>query len=40
MQLRHDELFEPVVRLVVNLVAFGKILDAEGDVSHGCAPFP
>lgn len=34
MHPRHDELFEPVARGVVDLVALAEVFDTNGDVGH------
>lgn len=33
-QFWHDKLFEPIMRLLVYLVALGKVAYADGDVGH------
>ncbi len=33
-QLRHDKLFEPVARVVVDLVTLAKVAYADGDVAR------
>ena len=39
-QFRDNELLQPIIRLVVNLVALGKVADLDGDIitSHRRAP--